>query len=370
MRYARGEGGLRAAPLLPAAAAICVLLAGCGQFPAAREMGDMALMRVMGIDKAAAGVAVTGSTGPRASGLQGEGEPSLVLTAERESLSGACLAMQGQSDSYVFFGYVDQLLIGEELAKKGVQPALDYFTRDAELGLGARLWLARGSTAREAVSAGGERGVDSRLATLQTDGKMGIAARSRTAGEVYADLLELGCAYVPALSPSGDGAAVLAERGYGILKGDALAGYLDGEAAQGLELLSGGTSADILEAALPGNRVSVKAVSARTGARLEFAGNTPSALNLTCEVKARLSEYEEPLNDGELEQLRGLLEGRERARLTAALEELRRMKADCAGLGVKAALLRPAQWEAVREDWPEWFAKIPVDVEVQVQLIS
>ena len=126
---------------------------------------------------------------------------------------------------------------------------LDYFSRNAELGLGAQLWLVRSGSAREALSAGGEKGLDSRLETIQNDSKMGIANLTRTAGEVYTDLLELGSAYVPALTPVGEGDAVLAEQGYGILKGDILAGFLEGEAAKGLELLTGGPSADILEIA-------------------------------------------------------------------------------------------------------------------------
>ena len=134
---------------------LCLLLTGCSGLPTAREMGDMALLRTLGVDPSPAGVAVTGSTGPRAKGLQGDGEPALTLSADRPSLSAACLAMQGQSDSFVFFGYVDQLLVGEELAKEGVRPVLDYFSRDAELGLGAQLWLVRGASARDALSAGG-----------------------------------------------------------------------------------------------------------------------------------------------------------------------------------------------------------------------
>ena len=216
MRHARVGGGRPAAPLLAAVTAL--LLAGCSGLPAAREMGDMALLRTLGVDPSPAGVAVTGSTGPRAKGLQGDGEPALTLAADGASLSGACLAMQGQSDSFVFFGYVDQLLLGEKLAEEGVRSVLDYFSRDAELGLGAQLWLVRSGSAREALSAGGEKGLDSRLETLQNDSEMGIANLTRTAGEVYTDLLELGSAYVPALSPAGEGGAVLTERGYGVLK--------------------------------------------------------------------------------------------------------------------------------------------------------
>ena len=348
--------------------ACCLLLTGCAGLPAAREMGDMALLRTLGVDASPEGVAVTGSTGPRAKGLQAEGEPALTLSADRASLSGACLAMQGQSDSYVFFGYVDQLLIGEELAGEGIQPVLDYFARDGELGLGAQLWLVREATARDAVSSGGEEGVDSRLETLQTDSKMGIASLSRTAGEVYTDLLELGSAFVPALSPAGDDTAILTERGYGVLKGDTLAGFLDGEEAKGLELLAGGPSSDLLEVELSHNKVSVRITSACTKSGLAFQGDALAALNLTCKIEARLVEYQEPLSGEELEQLRTGLEAQEHTRIDTALERLRSWRTDCTGLGAKAALFHPAQWQGIQADWEERFAEVPVETEVQVVL--
>lgn len=355
--------------LLPWLAA-CLLLTGCSGFPTAREMGDMALLRTLGVDPSPAGVAVTGSTGPRARGLQGEGEPALTLSAERESLSAACLAMQGQSDSFVFFGYVDQLLVGQALAEEGVRPVLDYFSRDAELGLGAQLWLVRGSSAREALSAGGEKGLDARLETLQNDSEMGIANLTRTAGEAYTDLLELGCAYIPALSPAGDGDALLAEAGYGVLKGDVLSGFLEGEAARGLELLAGGPSADVLDVNLPVGPVSVKVTSARTRSALIFRGNTPSELKLTCQIEARLSEYRQRPEGGELNRLLAELEGRERGRIEEALDQLQTWGTDCTGLGAKAGMSHPGRWQAVRADWPEWFGRVPVEVAVQIKINS
>lgn len=355
--------------LIPLLAA-CLLLTGCSQLPVAREMEDMALLRAIGVDNAPGGVAVTGSTGPRARGLQAEGEPALTLKADRESLSAACLAMQGQSDSFVFFGYVDQLLIGEELAREGVRPVLDYFARDAELDLGAQLWLVRGASAREAVSGGGDAGVDGRLETLQHDSKMGISAHARTAGELYTDLLELGSAYVPALTLAEDETAILSEQGCGVLNGDRLAGFLDGDAAKGLELLAGGPSAGILEAELEDQTVSVKVTSARTKSRLEFQGNTPSALNLTCNIEARLSEYGSRLTAEELVQLEKLLEVQERSKIDAALTQLRELRCDCVGLGAKAAISHPAQWQNIQANWSDWFSRVPINVKVQISLSS
>ena len=80
--------------LLPA-----LLLTGCAGLPRPREMGDMALLRTMGVDWAEDGVDVTVSTGPRARGLQGEQEGALVLSARGDSLSAAALSLQSHSDS-------------------------------------------------------------------------------------------------------------------------------------------------------------------------------------------------------------------------------------------------------------------------------
>ncbi|MCI9157173.1 MAG: hypothetical protein HFF44_09615 [Lawsonibacter sp.] len=350
--------------------AACLLLSGCSGLPTAREMGNMALLRTLGVDPSPAGVAVTGSTGPRAKGLQAEGEPALTLSAERESLSGACLAMQGQSDSYVFFGYVDQLLIGEELAEEGIQPVLDYFSKDAELGLGAQLWLVRGSTAREALSAGGDKGVDSRLETLQTDSKMGIASISRTAGETYTGLMELGSAFVPALSPAGDDTAILLENGYGVFRDGRLTGFLDGEAARGLELLAGGASSEILEVELSGGRVAVKTISARTKSELKFQEDALSALKVDCKVEARLAEYRERLSAEDIKYLQKKLEARERDRLERALEQLRSWGADCTGLGAQAAMGHPARWQELSPHWSQQFGQVPLEVTVELKINS
>ena len=52
--------------------------------------------------------------------------PALVLTQDAESISGACLAIQGQSGANLFYGHVEQLLLGEAQARQGVYAALEY----------------------------------------------------------------------------------------------------------------------------------------------------------------------------------------------------------------------------------------------------
>lgn len=354
--------------MLPLLAALVLLLTGCSGLPYPREMGDMALLRTMGVDLGEEGLSVTVSTGPRAKGLQGEGEAALVLSAQGESLSDAALTLQSLSDSYVFFGYVDQLLLGEELARAGVTRVLDYFARDVELGLGAQLWVVRDASAQQAVEAGGDQGVEGRLSTLRLDGEMGIAALARTAGEVYTDLLEQGSAYLPALQPGTEEQAVLLEAGYAVLKGDTLAGFLDGDGARGLELLVGRPSSDIIPVELEGETVYVRITGGDTTCRLETEGGQVTGLTVACRVTAQLAEYRTQPNRNQLQTVEEELTRVETARLTRALTQLRAWGADCAGLGVRSALSAPEAWRQVKEDWEDWFARLAPNLEVQVDI--
>ena len=351
--------------------AAALLLSGCGKaaLPYAREMGDMALLRTMGVDaeEEAGQVRVTVSTGKRAAGLQGESQPPLILSAGGESLSAACLSMQGLSDSYVFYGYVDQLLLGEEAALEGVEPVLDYFSRDVELGLGAQVWLVRGGTAQAAIQAGGETGVDSRLSTLQTDSEMGAAGITRTAGEIYTDLLERGTAFLPALALGEEGTA-LREQGYAVLDETGLLGYLDGEAARGLELLTGRAPAQILTMGQGEDQISARPLGVFLRPKLVLRSGEFAGLALDCRIDVELTEYRRMPKASELEALQQELAHRFLGQLEETLEQLQRWGADCAGLGPRAGGTHPNIWRQIEGAWPTIFAEMDLQTEVRVAI--
>ena len=365
---------LRRMAALVGAAALCgavmFLLPGCGgeRLPYAREMGDMALMRTMGVDTGEGGAEqlhVTVSSGRRARGLQGEAEPPLVLSAERESISSACLAMQGLSDSYVFYGHVDQLLLGEELSRRGILETLQYFSQDQELGMGTQVWIVRGGTAAEAISAEQERGVESRLSTIQTDSEMGMAGMTRTVGETLTSLMEDGSAYLPGLVPGEDGA--LLEAGYGVVKDGMLAGWLTGEQARGLELAAEQVGADILELETRGGGAAVRVTAVSVSCVPEFSGERLTGLELACRLSLRA---EESWGEPEPAELCAAAEERETARISAALEQLKGWNADCLGLARRAGQMESARWNALRAQWPEVFPELEIQVTVQASLLA
>ena len=213
--------------------------------------------------------------------------------------------------------------------------------------------------------------MDSRLSTLQTDSEMGAAGITRTVGETSAGLLEWGSAYLPALRAAEqerEGETTLLEAGYGVLRNGRLVGYLDGEGARGLELLTGRTAADILEIELPSGRAVVRLTGAAVQWSPEFQGRDLKELRLTCRVTASLAEGRRQLEKQEQEQLRRALEAREEGRLQRVLDQLRSWGTDCAGVGSQVGRADPARWEKLRNRWTRLFSTVPVEISVEVSL--
>lgn len=327
------------------------MLCGCSQrlgLPRAREMSEMALLRTMAVDFDHQ-LVLTVSTGRRASGQDTPDQAPTVISANHTSLSGAALEIQAQADSSVFYGYVDQLLLGETLAEQGVMPVLDYFVRDVELGMGAQVWLTLGQ-AKPIVT--GEKkqddeGVDTRLSSLQNDSDMGAAGLTRTVGELTSDILEDGASYVPALLQTDSG---LLQSGYGILRGDTLIGWFTGEQAKGLELLENHAGADVVEGNLFGRRDVLRVQVVQTDVKPIFQGADVTGGAITCHVTADLVEFSNPLKPDELEALSNRLAEVEQSRIAEAVQAMQRWNADSVGLLRRIGMAAPSHWEQIQSE--------------------
>lgn len=342
-----------------------VLLTGCRFLPQPREMGEMALLRSIGVDPTQDGVSLTLSTSPQAQGTQGGQKPALCLQVEGESLSAAALAAQTLSDRSVFFGYVDQLLLGEEQAGQGLEEVLGWFATDKELSLGARLWIVRGDTARAAVESGGDEGIDRRLSNLRMDGEMGAAPVSRTAQEILVALGELGCAYAPAL--------VLREgslhpEGYALLTREGLAGYLEEKGARGLELLSERAAAEVLEVQVEDVKLSVRVSSSQIDVSGRFGYSGLETMTVLCRAEVEILRQTGKLTPEGREQAAKQVEQELTGRIRTALNRLQEWKCDCVSLGNRLAMEEPWYAGHMVADWLEEFSKVGIEPRVNVTL--
>lgn len=363
--------------MVAALSAAVLVLSGCsgqGIFPYAREMGDMALLRTMGLDGTQTEVELTVSTGSRASGVGAEKQDALVLSADGPSIGAASQRIQGMGDTFIYYGYVDQILLGEERAAQGIATVLDYLGRDAALGFGVQMWVVRGGTARQAIQGAGTEGVSERLEQLQADSEVGAAAISRTAGELMTALAQGGSTYLPALAlgpaREGDGGEggeqTLRSDGYAVLSQGRLVGFVRGEAALGLELLEGQLFGRAEEVRLPdGAQVTLSLTGAQVQCRPAFLEDRLTGLELLCRVSARVIQSERQLKREEAEFLQRQLERRVGERAAHTLELAQHWDMDFLGLKRRAGIAQPSRWAQIQTQWDAAWRELELSITVQ-----
>ena len=311
---------------------LCLPLTGCryaGVLPYGREIEDMELIRTLGVDEAPAGVVITASGGDQ--------EETRVVEGEADTISAAVLALQGGGDSYLYFGHVTQLLVGEGLAAQGVGPTLDYALRDVEMRLETTLYLVRGRAGAAIQEAAEEDSATERLEALAADAGLTAASMPRTAKDVLADLDRQGASFLPAVT--GDGG--LSAAGYGILKGDALAGWAQGDAALGVNLIFGKVDADVITVTAGDTTAALRVVGAKTDVRPRWDGGRLSGLDVTCRVEANIAEGAPMPHEATLAALTRALEKLEEGRMEQALALAASLDADYLALRPAAALAAP-----------------------------
>lgn len=342
-------------------------LSGCS-LPESREIEGLELLRTMGVDETPDGVRVTVAAGPSGSADQG-GEKPAVRSRAAGSISAACLGLQGEGDARLFYGHVGHLLIGEELAGLGIGEALGYVERDIEMRLDTAVYVVRGATAAAAMEGAGG-GVADRLEALAEDAGLAPVSLPRSAKEILESEERSGAALVPALvpAPNGDGERDLRSDGYAILKGGALAGWAEGDAALGVGLLLGGTNTDILELETEAGTAALRIVG--SGAKIcpVFEGNTLMGLEVNCAIEANVAEAPPGLDQdgGEaLAELCTALEAACETRVRAAVDLSQALDADYLGLGMKAGLASPWHWARIQDQWRGGFAALPIYIKVE-----
>lgn len=187
---------------------------------------------------------------------------------------------------------------------------------------------------------------------------------TRTAGEVYSALLDRDCAFLPALTVGEE----LMPAGYAVVLGEQIAGYLEGDAARGLELLAEQPLAEILEVALPKNHLSVQITGAQLDCRPRFEKGELIRLELTSRVNAELKQWERAPTAREREEIASQVGAQLEDKLRAALEPMRLWKAECVGIGSRVAIAAPWHWDGLEGRWQEVFSGVAYELNIKVSL--
>lgn len=340
-----------------------LFLSSCGNYlPQPQEMGNMALLRSFALDKGEEENAlVTVSTGKQATGLSGNQEAPTILQGESLTFQGACDRINGFSEHYVFYGYIDQLILGKEVAEEGVLHILEYFTTNPQLSLGTGIWLSQGR-AEDILYHTEEDGAAEHLHTITQESDLGIGGMTRKAGEVLAELKEHQASYIPILTTDSQG--TLRETGYGLIEEENLVGIVQGALAQGLELLECHEQLQELEYKGEGYALALSQMKKNISA--QWGGNMDQnllSIHISLEMEGEWMKEPE-----EQEQVLHAMEEKVEALLLGTAKEFQRKQTDILNFSGELALCYPQHSQYLKENWAEVFPTTTITTSATINM--
>ena len=402
----RGRAAPKWAPFLRLGLVLlALLLTGCVE---SAEVNRLALIDLLALDAAPNGeILVTAQVimptrlgvGPASIA---EGAPFFLAQARGRTVAEALANLQKRVPRQLFLEHLQMLVLGDELARRGLFPVVDFLIRNREVRTDLLVAVTPG-TGAELLN------IASPLPAVPGEAWAELVRNERlvvsSVRNLFVAMGEEGMepvltAIAPSVVQEPGGGSDLGDMeliGAGVLRGDRLAGYLDRNEAVGLQLLLNDRpravvsleAADVL-ARLEGGRA-VPDPAVQTGGehgihprdlvslRLQRADTslTPVAadpptlrfsarlvmdvVNATALLDDQHPEVASALEQAAAETFRGYVD--------AALRRMQELNADAAGLGASFRRGRPEWWRTMRDHWPELFPRVQLDYDIKVDVV-
>ena len=265
-------------------------LAGCKSnfFPKPREISDLQLVQVIGVDlnekepgqiqlsiaSKNLDVSHDGGSSGGDGGAKSNAKKALVQTATGVTVFDAVRNMQTHGNKTLFWSHTEYYLIGEEAAKDNLIHYLDFFTRDHELRIEAKVLIVKGSTAKELIEQVNLsdffivdilESLDRGIELLSISEEMKISELIRFV-DIHHSSARIPCIeLVHRSSESGISEPDIEPFGYAIIKDLKLAGYIDKSISRGVNLITNQMKSSIVNVSdLSGGKVSLEIIQCKT----------------------------------------------------------------------------------------------------------
>ncbi|NPV80273.1 MAG: Ger(x)C family spore germination protein [Firmicutes bacterium] len=321
-----------------------------------------------------------------------EEKPFWVVSSTGYTVFEAVRNFLSQSPRWLFWAHNRFILIGEELARKGVRDVIDWFARDG--GTRERAWIvvAKGAKASDLLQ------TEFELERMPAKAAMGIVQSSRmglsTIGEsMLIDFLEK-------LEGEGiDPIAIRAEiiprpqefdirgelkrekigasariTGAAVFKDDKLVGWLNKPETRGFNWVMGKVRSGIIVIKKPGEEerfIGLEILRAKGGFKPEIKDGRVS-VTIKVEAEANLGDIQGFLDPLKSPEVWTSMERRMatviRNEIMAAVAKAQELDSDIFGFGAELNRRNPKKWLELKDRWDEEFRCINIQVEVKAKL--
>ncbi|WP_336776866.1 Ger(x)C family spore germination protein [Paenibacillus sp. MMO-58] len=371
---------------------IAMTLTGCWN---RRELNDLAIAVAIGIDKDGenqyqVSVQVVDPGEVAANNRTMTRTPVTFYQARGRTIFEAIRKMTTVSPRPIYSAHLRMLVIGEELAKEGIGDALEYMSRYYEHRTDFYIAIARETTAAstlkilthlEAIPA------NQMYSSLLNSQKQWAPTASITLDQLIMDIVSKGKQpVVTGLRLRGDrekgesresvesiaSPAHLQYSGIAVFNQDKLVGWLNQSESRGYSVIHNDVHNTVGVIKCPdGGRMTIEVIRSKTISKAKFVNGEPE-IHLAIRTEASIGEV---LCKIDLTQKSSIYELEHKSEeaikgyVQKTIDQVQeKYKVDIFGFGDVVHRANPAYWKNVENDWDTVFQKIPVKIDVVVNI--
>ncbi len=357
------------------------LFAGCWD---SRELDTLAIVTGIGIDASEkAGKAnyvlqvgkvrpIAGDTAPEDS----KDGNAYILKEESDSILEAINLMQCESSRILFLHHTQALLFGEEIARQGILPQIDFFLRDQEIRMEVRILVIEGK-AEDVLKAKFRQEVSPSVAIARMmNNNESVSEYLETSllnfalrlhDDTMAQVLPL------ARLNEEDGESWLETVGLVVLKGGRVVGRLDGKLTNGYILSRGKIKAGSITVATDKGRATLNILHSDSCAKPIVGDDGEIVLRQKIEATMSLGELK-GFSDMTIDEIMNHLRGEAEKEMVAQVQNCfvagQAMNADLFGVGSLIKKKMPQRWETLKVRWDTLYPRARLDVEATAELVD
>ncbi len=296
-------------------------------------------------------------------------KPYLNLQSDGETVFDCFRNLTRMQHGRMFFNHSNILLLGEDLARRGVDPSLDFFLRSSNVQPNMQLAVVRGKAAQALNMPASEEKLPavhiSKL--IQEQGETSEATEITLLQFANVMISETQSAMMPLVTiTENNEAAIHMVEGMAVFKDDRMIGLLSPMESRGVFWVTGAVHAGIIKIPLQGGYVSVEIKTAH-GSFKPVMEDGKLRVKVSVDVTGVVVSVTTGVDAMSYEMipvLEKLEEGVIVSEIQAALDRVREMNTDVYGFGTAVHKGRVMDWSQAIDQWPVIFPQLPVDVSV------
>ena len=368
---------------------LMLLLTGCG---GKKEVEELFFVLGVGVDlgkEEGTYVITLQMADPKISGGGGAEIGNLTVSIETDSLAEVQDKLNESLEKQPFMGTVRIFVIGEELARSGLNDAIDLFQRFSQFRRSAYLLVAKGE-AKEVLSAtiqGKDLPALSLLETIEGQKHFSVFPVTRLGHYLtilgrdgqrplipLVEVLEKGEHGITYQSNEKGGRELTVHEA-GVFQGGMMKGVLSDEESKGYLWLDDQVNSRIIfTEVMDGIKISCRIVDTKTKYKVEEI-NGQIGIRFIIDARGVIREIwgqKQTFNNIEwqdfLKACEPYVSQAIQKECEAAIAKSKKLQLDFVGIGRKIEVKKPKYWQQVRDNWEEQLLDIPIVYEIMVDI--